>query len=106
MSTDRQIAGGSHLAVDAITGDGGGGADHVAGLDVFYVGLLEVALELPFHPHAHVLENGVPTCIRAQLTLCEDVLQHFHAVNVAPQDMEIAQHSVRFVDLQLCSKGR
>jgi len=49
----------THLAVDAVTGGGGDGADEIGWVDVFDVGVLEVALDLITQPNAGVQQDGV-----------------------------------------------
>ena len=65
---------GQDLAVDAVAGDGGDGADEVGGVDVLDVGLLELLLQQVPHPHPHILQDGVAALVRLLLTLGQNLL--------------------------------
>ena len=47
------------LAIDPIIGCCGDGTDHVGGVNVFNVGLLEIFLQLPAEMKADIFEDGI-----------------------------------------------
>ena len=65
----------ARLAVDAVGGDRGHGADHVAGVDVLDVGLLAVLLDLVAQPDAAVHQDGVAARVARVLARRQDVLR-------------------------------
>ncbi len=65
---------GQDFAVDAVSRDGGDGADEVGGIDVLDVGLFKLLLQQVPHPHPHILQNGVAALVCLLLTLGQNLL--------------------------------
>lgn len=56
------------LAVDAIIGCGGDGADEVGGVYVLHISILEALLDFALQPGAHIFEDGVAAEVCLDIT--------------------------------------
>ena len=65
-----------YLAIYPVSRSSRNGSDEVAGIDVFDICILEVALDLIPQPDSGILQNGVPTCITLYVSSSQYILYH------------------------------